>query len=63
MLAPVHRFNKILLNAYNASIFTGVPKFLERNMGVIGQQGYVELKVCNLVEAVSRTRIVCQSLE
>lgn len=51
----------------NASLIntkmTGISEGLECNIGVIGQQGYVELEVCNLVEEILRTATVYQSLE
>lgn len=41
----------------------GISQVMECSLGVFGQQGHVEFKVCNLVEEILRTTIVCQSLE
>lgn len=41
----------------------GISEVVERNIGVFGQQGDVELEVCNLVEEIFRTGIICESLE
>lgn len=41
----------------------GISEVVERNIRVFGQQGDVELEVCNLVEEIFRTGIICESLE
>jgi hypothetical protein len=42
---------------------TGISEVVERNIGVFRQQGNVELEVCNLVEEIFGTGIICESLE
>lgn len=42
---------------------SGISPFLDCNFGVNGQQGYVELEVCNMAKAISRTAIVSSSME
>lgn len=41
----------------------GISPFLDCNFGVNGQQGYVELEVCNMAKAISRTAIVSPCVE
>jgi hypothetical protein len=44
-------------------MLAGISHCLDRNICVIGQQGYVELEVSNLAAAISRPTVVRQGLE
>lgn len=52
----------ILLNMSNFFL-SGISPFLDCNFGVNGQQGYVELEVCNMAKAISRAAIVSSCFE
>ncbi|KAK3003825.1 hypothetical protein RJ639_018104 [Escallonia herrerae] len=51
------------LNPLIEAAYGGVSLLLECNIGVDGQQRYVELKVCNLAKAILGAAAVFQSLE